>query len=126
VTSSLGARPLSSSAADLHLINDDECHRFQSSVELIGKRWSSAIMLAIARGAHRFTEIIAAVPGLSDRLLAQRVKELESAGMLERQVIASTPVQVRYRLTARGADLLASLQPLMLWAQRWEPEAPPR
>ncbi|MET0990601.1 MAG: helix-turn-helix domain-containing protein [Glaciihabitans sp.] len=107
--------------ADLHHIDDEECHRFQSSVELIGKRWSSGIMLAIARGAHRFTEIIAVVPGLSDRLLAQRIKELEAAGMLERIVISSTPVQVRYRLTERGSDLLASLQPLMAWAQRWEP-----
>jgi DNA-binding HxlR family transcriptional regulator len=122
VTTSINVRSPRTPPADLHLINDDECHRFQSSVELIGKRWSSGIMLAIARGAHRFTEIIAAVPGLSDRLLAQRIKELEAAGMLERSVISSTPVQVRYRLTDRGADLLASLQPLMAWAQRWEPQ----
>jgi DNA-binding HxlR family transcriptional regulator len=108
---------------DLHHINDDECRRFQSSVELVGKRWSSGIMLAIARGNHRFTEIIAMVPGLSDRLLAQRVKELEAAGMIERTVISSTPVQVRYRLTERGSELLESLQPLMAWAQRWEPAA---
>lgn len=123
ITSPLRETP----AVDIHHINDDECRRFQSSVELVGKRWSSGILLAIARGAVRFTDILAAVPGLSDRLLAQRVKELESAGMLERQVIASTPVQVRYRLTPRGADLIASLQPLVAWGQRWEePVSPPR
>ena len=100
-------------------IDDAECHRFQASVELIGKRWSSGIVLAVARGAHRFSEITAMVPGLSDRLLAQRLRELEAAGLLEREVIASTPVQVRYRLTAKGSDLLQSLQPLVMWGQRW-------
>jgi DNA-binding HxlR family transcriptional regulator len=111
---------------DIHHINDDQCRRFQSSIELVGKRWSSSILLAIARGATRFTDILALVPGLSDRLLAQRVRELEAAGMLERQVIASTPVQVRYRLTAQGADLLASLQPLVNWALRWDQPVSPR
>jgi DNA-binding HxlR family transcriptional regulator len=100
-------------------IDDEECRRFQSSVELVGKRWSSGILLAVAQGATRFTEIIAAVSGLSARLLAQRVKELKTAGLLEREVIPTTPVQVRYQLTARGADLMRSLQPLDAWSQRW-------
>jgi DNA-binding HxlR family transcriptional regulator len=105
---------------DLHDIDDDECRRFQTSVELVGRRWNSAILLAVARGSERFGDIVAAVPGLSDRLLAQRVKELETAGLLQRQVIASMPVQVRYRLTDRGGDLMRSLQPLVAWGQRWE------
>jgi DNA-binding HxlR family transcriptional regulator len=104
---------------ELHRINDDECRRFSSSIELIGKRWSSGIMLAIERGAERFSEILASVEGLSDRLLAQRLKELEASGLIVREVIASTPVQVRYRPTERGSDLLASLQPLVTWGQRW-------
>lgn len=78
-------------------------------------------MLAIARGASRFSEIIAVVDGLSDRLLAQRIKELEAAGLVTRTVISSTPVQIRYTLTERGTDLIASLQPLVAWTQRWEP-----
>ena len=100
-------------------ISDQECRRFQSSLELVGKRWSSGILLAVAQGATRFTEIVAAVSGLSDRLLAQRVRELQAAGLLERQVIATTPVQVRYHLTDRGADLIRSLQPLVAWGERW-------
>ena len=100
-------------------INDDECRRFQSSVELVGKRWSSAILMAVAQGATRFSEIAAAVPGLSDRLLSQRAKELETSGLLEREVIPLTPVQVRYHLTTRGQDLMDSLQPLVGWGQRW-------
>jgi DNA-binding HxlR family transcriptional regulator len=100
-------------------INDEECRRFETSVETVGKRWSPGILLAIARGARRFSEIIAAVPGLSDRLLSQRVKELEASGLLRREVIASTPVQIRYHLTARGNELLEAMQPLVAWGQRW-------
>ncbi|MDO9395893.1 MAG: winged helix-turn-helix transcriptional regulator [Herbiconiux sp.] len=102
-----------------HHIDDAECRRFQSSVELVGKRWSSGILLAIAQGAHRFSEILAVVTGLSDRLLAQRLKELEASGLLERSVLATTPVQVRYELTPAGSELMASLQPLVTWGRRW-------
>ncbi|WP_411701221.1 winged helix-turn-helix transcriptional regulator [Conyzicola sp.] len=112
-------------STDIQHIDDAECRRFLSSVELVGRRWSSGVLLAIARGATRFSEITASVPGLSDRLLAQRLKELEAAGLLEREVIASTPVQVRYALTPSGADLLASLQPLVGWGQRWGTPAQP-
>lgn len=101
-------------------INDDECRRFQSSVELVGKRWSSGILLAVARGATRFSDIAASVDGLSDRLLSQRLKELETAGLIERVVVASTPVQVRYSLTPSGDDLIDALQPLVAWGQRWK------
>lgn len=105
--------------APLRHINDDECRRFQGSVELVGKRWSSGILLAVWQGASRFSEIVARVDGLSDRMLAQRARELEAAGLLARQVIATTPVQIRYEITERGADLLQALQPVVEWEQRW-------
>lgn len=101
-------------------IDDEACRVFQRSVELVGKRWSASILLALSRGASRFSEITAMVTGLSDRLLSQRIKELEQSGLVARDVIATTPVQVRYRLTERGADLMTSMQPLSAWGQRWE------
>jgi DNA-binding HxlR family transcriptional regulator len=101
-------------------IPHEECTRFQGAVELVGRRWSGAILLAVARGATRFSEIRATVPGLSDRLLAQRARELEAAGILEREVIPTTPVQVRYHLTEAGTELMAVLHPLVLWAHKWE------
>lgn len=104
---------------DLQHIDDDLCRSFLASVELVGKRWSSGILLALTRGATRFSEILAMVDGLSDRLLAQRLRELEASGLLERTVIPTTPVQVRYALTDRGRDLLQSLQPLVGWGLRW-------
>jgi DNA-binding HxlR family transcriptional regulator len=102
------------------LIDDDECRRAAAIVERVGRRWNSSILLAVARGASRFTEIVARVDGLSDRMLAARLKELEQIGLIDRIVEPTTPVPVRYRLTARGHDLLTSLQPLMEYGQRWE------
>jgi DNA-binding HxlR family transcriptional regulator len=105
------------------LIDDEECRRATAIVEWVGRRWNSGILLALARGATRFTEIAARVDGLSDRMLAARLKELEQIGLIDRIVEPTTPVSVRYRLTARGRDLLASLQPLVAYGQRWETTA---
>jgi DNA-binding HxlR family transcriptional regulator len=102
------------------LIDDEECRRATAIVERVGRRWNSGILLALARGASRFTEIVARVDGLSDRMLAARLKELEQIGLIDRIVEPTTPVSVRYRLNARGQDLLASMQPLMAYGQRWE------
>jgi DNA-binding HxlR family transcriptional regulator len=101
-------------------INDEDCRHFQTAVELVGKRWSSAILLAMARGATRFGEIRALVDGLSDRMLAERMRELQTAKLLEREVVPSTPVQIRYHLTDRGVDLIRSMQPLVKWGHRWQ------
>lgn len=106
---------------DWELIDDEECRRTAAIVERVGRRWNSGILLALARGASRFTEIAARVDGLSDRMLAARLKELEQIGLVDRIVEPTTPVSVRYRLTPRGQDLLASLQPLVAYGQRWEP-----
>lgn len=100
-------------------IDDEACRRATDAFELIGRRWSSGILLAIGRGAHRFREIVLMVEGLSDRMLTVRLKELEQAGLVARVVVPSTPVLVRYELTARGRELLDSMQPLIEYGQRW-------
>ncbi|GGJ34672.1 winged helix-turn-helix transcriptional regulator [Streptomyces brasiliensis] len=104
----------------LHLerssIHDDSCPRFQGALELVGRRWTGSILAAAAQGARRFGEFRALIDGISDRLLAQRLKELEAEGLIDRTVIPSTPVQVRYGLTAEGHALLAALQPLVQWS----------
>jgi DNA-binding HxlR family transcriptional regulator len=105
------------------LIDDDQCRRAAAIVEQVGRRWNGSILLALARGATRFTEILARIDGLSDRMLAARLKELEQVGLVDRIVEPTTPVSIRYRLTVRGQDLLASIQPLVAYGLRWE-EAP--
>jgi DNA-binding HxlR family transcriptional regulator len=100
-------------------IDDEECRRAADVIEFVGRRWSSGILLAVARGAERFREIAVSVTGLSDRMLALRLKELEREGLLTRIVEPTTPVSIRYRLTPRGRELMALLHPLVTHAQRW-------
>lgn len=100
-------------------IDDATCRLFQSAVELAGRKWNAAIMLALARGAARFTEITALVAGISDRVLAARLRELETQELIVRQVAQTMPVQVHYQLTPRGHELIALLQPLVGWGARW-------
>src|SRR5437868_13783264 len=82
------------------------CPRYHEAVELVGKRWTGAILYVLLHGGPlRFTEIGQAVPDLSDRLLSERMKELEARGIVERRVHEGTPVKVSYRLTEKGRQL---------------------
>jgi DNA-binding HxlR family transcriptional regulator len=96
------------------------CPRLHEAVELIGKRWTGAILYVLLHGGSmRFSEIAHAVPDLSDRLLSERMKELEARGIVERRVTHSTPVRVEYELTDRGRELAPALGELKAWADRW-------
>jgi DNA-binding HxlR family transcriptional regulator len=96
------------------------CPHFHAAIELIGKRWTGAIVSALSSGPLRFAEVARAVPGLSDRLLSQRLRELEEEGLVEREVEAGTPVRVTYSLTEKGADLGPAIGELKTWARRWQ------
>jgi DNA-binding HxlR family transcriptional regulator len=97
------------------------CPRLHEAVELVGKRWTGAILYVLVRadGPLRFSEIAHAVPDLSDRLLSERMKELEGRGIVERRVTATSPVRVEYELTDRGRELAPVLAELKRWADRW-------
>lgn len=97
------------------------CPRFHRAVELIGRRWTGAIIRALFSGCRRFNEIAAEVPGLSDRLLAQRLRELEKTGIIRREVDCGPPVRVAYQLTESGDELDATMRALEKWADRWIP-----
>jgi DNA-binding HxlR family transcriptional regulator len=98
------------------------CPEFHQAVEMIGKRWSGAILWALSDGPHYFAELSQAVPGLSDRLLSRRLRELEEEGLVEREVEPGSPVRVTYSLTEAGAELRPALVELKLWANRWRAE----
>lgn len=101
------------------------CPQFRQAIELIGRRWTGAIIRALLSGASRFTELAAAVPGLSDRLLSERLKELEAAAIVERVVVPSMPVRVEYHLTPKGHGLLHVIEVVSTWAHQWgEPAGP--
>src|SRR5258708_6701361 len=96
------------------------CPLYHEAVELIGKRWTGAIVRVLMdRGAARFSEIASAVPELSDRLLSERMKELEARGVVYRTVDSGPPVRVTYGLTPMGHDLEPALIELGEWARRW-------
>ncbi len=95
------------------------CPHFHAAIELIGKRWTGAILCALTDGPLRFGELARAIPGLSDRLLSQRLRELEGEGLVEREVESGTPVHVSYSLTEKGAGLEPAIGELKRWARRW-------
>jgi DNA-binding HxlR family transcriptional regulator len=96
------------------------CPRLHEAVELVGKRWSGAIIAVLLEGgAMRFSEIGQAIPQLSDRLLSERMKELEARGIVERNVHPDSPVRVEYQLTEMGRELAPTLAELKGWADRW-------
>lgn len=97
------------------------CPHFHAAVELVGKRWSGAILVTLTdAGPCRFGELNQGVPGLSDRLLSQRLRELEAVGLIERDVKAGSPVRVIYSLTVKGQDLDPALRELGDWGRRWK------
>ncbi len=95
------------------------CPKFHRAVELIGRRWTGAIIRAMRSGKTRFCDIGAAVPGLSDRLLSERLKELEFEGIVLRTVVPETPVRIDYHLTIKGDDLQTVFDEIGAWAYRW-------
>ena len=98
------------------------CPHFHAAIELIGKRWTGAIVFALTDGPLRFGELVKAVPGLSDRLLSRRLRELEEEGLVEREVEPGSPVRVTYSLTKAGVELGPAIAELKSWATRWRSE----
>jgi DNA-binding HxlR family transcriptional regulator len=95
------------------------CVRYHHAVELIGRRWTGAIISLLMRGPQGFNEMLTAVPGLSDRLLTERLRELESEGLVLRIVLPGPPVRVSYELTDAGKDLKPVIECLGRWAEHW-------
>ena len=96
------------------------CPLYHEAIELIGRRWTGAIVsVLIHRPALRFGEIAESVPELSDRLLSERMKELEARGVVTRTVRPGRPVRVEYELTEMGRALEPAVQELERWARQW-------
>ena len=97
------------------------CSQFQPAIEFIGRRWVGAIVFVLLDGPCRFNELLAKVPNISDRLLAERLRELESAGMVTREVQPGPPVRVVYELTDAGHGLSDVITSIAQWAEKWMP-----
>lgn len=99
------------------------CPLFHHAAELIGRRWTGAILRAMLNGVSHFNDFKSTIPDLSPRMLSERLKELEAEGILVRNVIPATPVRIEYQLTEKGRDLGAVVAEIEGWAHKWvEPE----
>src|SRR3569832_1659833 len=94
------------------------CSRFHHAVELIGGRWTGAVIQLLLNGRMRFAELRAAIPDISDRMLSERLRELEAEGIVARIVVPETPVRVEYELTEKGHALEHALGALGSLTQR--------
>jgi DNA-binding HxlR family transcriptional regulator len=101
---------------------DQVCPRYHRAVELIGRRWTGAIMVLLLQGSTRFNELASSIPEMSDRMLSERLKELEVEGIVRRIVLPETPVRVEYQLTDKGHALQAAVSAISEWAEAWLPE----
>lgn len=100
------------------------CARFHRASELIGRRWTGAIIFVLLKARCRFATLRAAIPEITDRMLSERLQELEQEGIVERTVFPEAPIRVEYALTRKGKALGAAMDAIAEWANRWvEPEA---
>jgi DNA-binding HxlR family transcriptional regulator len=94
------------------------CPHYHAAVELLGQRWTGAIVEVLLRTPDplRFGQLSAAIPDISDRLLAQRLRQLQDRGIVDRRDTAAGP---RYALTAQGRELEPAVAALKAWGRRW-------
>src|ERR1700730_6851110 len=99
------------------------CDTFHRAIELIGRRWTGAIIFLLLRSRCRYATLRDSIPGITDRMLSERLQELEKEGIIERTVVPDTPVRVEYALTKNGRALASAVNAVGEWAHKWmEPE----
>jgi DNA-binding HxlR family transcriptional regulator len=95
------------------------CEHYRRAAEILGRRWVPELVRVLIDGPARYGRLRSAIPGISDRLLSERLKSLEADGLVVRTVVPSAPVRVEYALTDKGADLAGAIEALAAWAERW-------
>ena len=100
------------------------CARFHRASELIGRRWTGAIIFCLLKSKCRFATLRDAIPDITDRMLSDRLQELEQEGIVERTVIPDMPVRVEYALTRKGRALGTAVDAIAEWAHKWTETQP--
>src|SRR5216110_2381373 len=95
------------------------CNAFHSAIELIGRRWTGAIIFLLLRSRCRFATLRDAIPDITDRMLSERLQELEQEGIVVRTVLPDPPVRVEYSLTSKGKALATAIDAVGEWAHNW-------
>lgn len=97
------------------------CPQYHHAMEIIGKKWMGSILRVLMHGTHRYNEILLAIPGISDRLLTERLRDLEAEGLVVRHIASTSPVRVEYELTEAGRELNLAVRVISIWAVKWLP-----
>ncbi|MEC0089991.1 winged helix-turn-helix transcriptional regulator [Paenibacillus macquariensis] len=95
------------------------CPRFESAFSFLGKRWNGLIIQTLMSGPKRFKDISSLIPSMSDKMLSERMKDLEVEGIVVRHVYPETPVRIEYELTEKGKGLRSVMEQIQLWAEKW-------
>lgn len=95
------------------------CPRFESAFSILGKRWNGLIIHSLMNGPKRFKDISNLIPSMSDKMLSERMKDLENEGILVRHVYPETPVRIEYELTEKGLALGPVMGEVQSWAEKW-------
>lgn len=95
------------------------CSEFHAAIELIGRRWTGAIIFLLLRSRSRYATLRDAIPDITDRMLSERLQELEQEGIVERTVLPESPVRVEYSLTKKGQALATAVDAIGVWAHKW-------
>lgn len=104
---------------DDEMEHNNLCPKFESAFKLLGKRWTGLIISVLLNGSKRFKDISEIIPSMSDRMLTERLKELEVTGLLTRHVYPETPVRIEYELTEKGEALQPVMEEMQKWGERW-------
>ncbi len=95
------------------------CPQYARAIDVLGRRWMGLILRVLLTGPHRFNEILSVIPGLSDPILSQRLRELEAEGLVTRRVLPNSPIRVEYELTEAGRALERVVKEISAWAATW-------
>ncbi len=93
--------------------------RYIYAVQFLGKRWIGLLLDVLMQGPQRFSELTEIVEGLSDRVLSERLRELETEGIVQRVVYPQMPTRIEYQLTEKGYALQPVLEAIHVWAEQW-------
>lgn len=100
-------------------MNTELCPKIEAALSLISKKWIGLIIYTLSTGTKKFSEIEKFIPGLSARLLTERLKELEKQHIVKKNIINEDHIKIEYELTRKGIDLANSFKQLEEWAQKW-------
>jgi DNA-binding HxlR family transcriptional regulator len=113
----MATKPIESIASSAPM--NHVCPRYEHAAQLLGKRWTGLLLDALLEGPRRFCELTSLVEGLSDRVLSDRLRELETEGIVQRIVYPQIPVRVEYQLTEKGRALKPVVDAIHIWAEQW-------